>query len=167
LVFTGTYEHTIDAKNRLALGRELRSQIQRSLAVDDDQGVILYVVPGDRQPAGPTLRLYTESAFEQRASQLDHSQLDPQQLLEYEEILFSLVHQVEIDKQGRVLLPQPLIERAQLSSEVVLIGVKDHIVVRDRSAWIGYLEQKIAADPQLLMNPRQAMGRIARESGGN
>ena len=157
MVFTGTYEHTIDAKNRLALGRELRSQIQRALAVGDDRGVVLYVVPGDRSPAGPTLRLYTESAFEQRAAQLDQSQLDPEQLLAYEEILFSSVRQVEVDKQGRVLLPQSLIEQVQLGSEVVLLGVKDHVVVRDRRAWLAYREQRLQAEPQLLMNPRQAM----------
>ena len=157
MVFTGTYEHTIDAKNRLAIGRELRSQIQRALDSDGGKRIVLYVVPGGPGPAGPTLRLYTESAFEQLAAQLDESQLDAKQLLEYEEILFSMARSVEIDKQGRVLLPQSLIARVQLGSEVVLVGAKDHIVVRDRTAWTAYFEQKLAENPQILMNPRQAM----------
>ena len=158
MVFTGTYEHTIDAKNRLAIPRELRSQIQRAVGASDGDGIVLYVVPGGNTAAEmPTLRLYTEQAFENRANQLDESELDSKQLLDYEEILFSLVRQVEIDKQGRILLPKSLIQQVQLGTEVVLLGVKDHLAIRNRVDWQVHLKEKLMGNTGFLMNFRQAM----------
>lgn len=159
MVFTGTYEHAIDAKNRLAIPSDIRSQIQRSLGVDEAEGVSLYVTPEKKRPggAGEALALYTEPDFERRATQLDSSERDADPMLDYEEILFSLSKRAEIDKQGRIRLPEHLLKRAGLGSDVVLLGVKDRLVIRDRATWYEYLEQRLAQDPDLLMNPRQAM----------
>lgn len=163
MVFTGTYEHTIDSKNRLAIPAEVRSQIQREAAGDSgaapgagagaDQTVGLYVSLGE----GGTLNLYTERGFEQRARELDDSQLDATQLLAYERLLFSLAQRVEIDKQGRVRLPESLLKRTSLGADVVLLGVKDRLEIRDRAAWQAYVEELLKVQPDLLMNPRQAM----------
>ncbi len=155
MVFTGTYDHTIDTKNRLAIPAEVRTRIKRSAGMDDDGSVFLYVTLAK----DGTLCLYTEKGYEQRADELDHSEMDPDELLEYERIFYSLSKSVEFDKQGRVTLPSNLLERAGLGSEVVLIGVKDHLEVRDRKAWYGHLERKLKDQPDILMNPRLAMRR--------
>lgn len=153
MVFTGTYEHTIDAKNRLAIPSEIRSQIQRSAGVGDGEPVCVYVTLGESQ----ALCLYTEAGFEQRADELDRSELDPAQLLEYERVFFSLARRVEIDRQGRVRLPENLLKQSHLETEVVLLGVKDHLEVRDRKSWQEYVEQILRGQPGVLRNPRQAM----------
>ncbi len=153
LVFTGTYEHTIDAKKRLAIPSDVRSLLHNG--DDEDQPASLYVVLGE----GQALCLYTEGGFEQRAAELDHSQLDADQLLTYERLLFSLAKRVELDKQGRIRLPENLLTMANLESDVVLIGVKDHLEVRDRETWLSHVKQMLEMQPQILMNPRRAMGR--------
>ena len=41
----------------------------------------------------------------------------------------------ELDAQGRVLLPQQLVEHAGLGRDVVVAGVHDHIEIWDRTQW--------------------------------
>lgn len=160
MVFTGTYEHAIDTKNRLAIPAEIRGQIQRSVGAGEDDAVYLFVTLGE----GQTLALYTEEAFEQRAAELDESQLDADELLAYERLLFSLARRVEIDKQGRIRLPDNLLKRTGLPSDVVLLGVKDHLEIRDRAAWRKHVEQIIRQQPDILMNPRRAMRSRAKDN---
>jgi MraZ protein len=161
VVFTGTYEHAIDAKNRLAIPAELRGQIQREAGTGEGEPVQLYVTLTE----GRALALYPEAAFEQRARELDNSALEADQLLNYERLLFSLAKRVEIDKQGRVRLPENLMQRTGLGSDVVLLGVKDHLEVRDRQSWLDYVEKMLDQNPDLLMNPRRAMRKDESGSG--
>lgn len=155
MVFTGTYEHSIDSKNRLAIPAEIRGQVQREAGVTEGEPVYLYVTLGDDQ----ALSLYTEQGFEQRARELDNSELDAEELLAYERLLFSLARRVELDRQGRVRLPDNLLKQTGLESEVVLLGVKDHLEVRSRAAWQAHVQEVLRAAPQILMNPRRAMRR--------
>ena len=43
--------------------------------------------------------------------------------------------EVEIDKQGRILIPQNLRSHAKLTKECVSIGVGDRVEIWDKSAW--------------------------------
>ncbi len=153
MVFTGTYEHAIDAKQRLAIPSEVRARLPIADDTPGNGGFSWYVTLGE----GQTLCLYTEQSFEQRAEELDQSELEPGELLSYERLMFSLARRVEMDKQGRVRLPENLLKKAELGSDVVLIGVKDHMEIRDRAAWQAYVEQVLASEPGVLMNPRRAM----------
>jgi len=153
LVFTGTYEHSIDSKNRLAIPSDIRHQIQRQMGAAEGDAIYLYVTLGEDQ----ALALYTEGGFEQRARELDDSALDPAELLAYERLLFSMARRVEVDKQGRVRLPETLLKQTGLGSEVVLLGVKDHLEVRDREHWMDHVQRIMQERPQMLMNPRRAM----------
>ncbi len=155
MVFTGTYEHSIDSKNRLAIPSDIRHQIQRQMGAAEGDAIFLYVTLGEDQ----ALALYTEEGFEQRARELDNSQLDAADLLAYERLLFSLARRVELDKQGRVRLPENLLKQSGLPAEVVLLGVKDHLEVRDREQWDDHVRQILQDRPQMLMNPRRAMRR--------
>lgn len=163
MVFTGTYEHTIDAKNRLAIPAEVRAQILAERGKGAAKGpVYLYVTPGE----GQSLCLYTVEGFEKRAADLDQSTLDPELLLEYERLLYSHASRVEMDAQGRIRLPDLLLKMAGLAGEVVLLGVKDHLEIRDREAWRTYAEQVRAARPQLFMNPRRALSQLGQSRTG-
>lgn len=162
MVLTGTYEHAIDAKSRLAIPSEVRTQVQRALGIGEGDTFFFYVTLGE----GNCLCLYTEPVFEQRAAELDHAELDSEELLEYERVLFSLSRRVEVDKQGRLRLPQELLGRTKLGGEVVLLGVKDHLEVRDRVEWTQHVEQMLRDRPGLLMNPRRAMRRNTNMNAG-
>lgn len=162
MVFTGTYEHTIDAKNRVAIPADIRAQLQRESAAAEDEVISLYVTLGE----DAVLSLYTEQAFEKRAAELDASELDADELLAYERLLFSLARRVELDKQGRVRLPENLLARTELGTDIVILGVKDHLELRNRIQWLEHVETMLRNRPGLLMNPRRAMRRNSTGAAG-
>ena len=158
MVFHGTHELVIDSKNRMAIPSGIRAELQHA-AESPHATLHLVVTLGE----GRALSLYTRQGFEQHAANLDQSELDPEALLVYERLLFSLSLLVEIDKQGRILLPEVLLQRAGLSaqSKVVLIGAKDHLEVHDRDAWNAYVQRMLDKHGGALMNPRRAMRKQA------
>jgi MraZ protein len=150
LLFTGTYEHTIDAKQRLAIPSDVRDRLD-----PQRDGQALYITLGE----GPTLRIYTEKGFERRAEQLEQSELPAEELLDHEEVLFSLAHRVELDKQGRVRLPEQLLKWTDPGRDIVLIGAKDHLQIHPRQQWLDRLTERLQTRPELLGNPRRLMKR--------
>ena len=154
MVLTGTYPHSIDAKHRVAIPADIRAQVCGATRRSDGKSY-WYVTLGDPQ----ALCLYTDDQFEKRAAELDDSERGPEEILRYESLLFSLSRRVEMDKNGRVRLPESLLKMTGLKTEVVLIGVKDHLEIRDRTAWQEHVQKVLAEQPQLLMNPRRAMRR--------
>ena len=157
MVFTGTYEHTIDAKNRLAIPAEIRTQVQTEPGRHQRAPIVFQVTAAE----GQALYLYTEAGFQQRADDLLNSNTETDQLLTYERLWFSMARRIEMDSAGRIRIANSLLERAQLENEVVLLGVNDHLEIRDRRTWHAYVDQILTEQPQILMNPR----RLTRHSG--
>jgi MraZ protein len=158
LLFTGVYEHAIDAKNRLAVPADVREMLAK--AHPDQKNIFLYVTPGEQH----SLFVYTEAGFEKRATALEQSELDLEELLERERLMFALARRVEIDSQGRIRLPEQLLKMANVGSEVVIIGNNDHLEIRNREAWNAYVQAKLSEQPtkpagQLdnFVNPRRLM----------
>ncbi len=149
LLFTGTYEHSIDSKNRLAIPAPIRASIQRSVGVGEGDPLFLYVTLGEHQ----SLWVYTKPEFEQLAAELKRSRRNVREVVDYELIFFSLAQEVELDRQGRIRLPEHLLRRTGMPSEVVLLGASDHLVIRDRQAWQRQLDQALESEPACL-NPR-------------
>lgn len=119
------------------------------------EAVYWYVTLGEETG---TLSLYTEDVFEQRAAELEQSELEREELLEYERLMFSLAQRVEMDKQGRIRIPENLWKLSGLGPDVMLLGVKDHLEVRDRGQWTAVLN-RVREERSGVMNPRQAMKR--------
>ena len=147
MLFVGTYEHSIDAKQRLAIPAEVRQQLEAG------GHRALYCVLIE----GPTLAFYTEQGFEKRSEELDRSEWSADQLLEYEQMLYANAARVELDAQGRVRVPERMLQLAGLEKNAVLIGVKDHMEVHDAQKWEARMREMLQKRPGLLMNPRRAM----------
>ena len=159
MVFTGTYEHAIDAKHRLAIPSDIRRDLQRGLGTGEGDAVVLYCVLG-----GPdVLHLYTEPGYQRLAEELRQSDVDPVELLAYEEVFYANSKRIEMDKAGRIRLPEHLLQQTGLSGEVVIAGAGDHLKIRDRDAWRARQDAVLKERPNLLVNPRMMLGRGARK----
>ncbi len=88
------------------------------------------------------------------------SLLPDEDLLEFEELLYSQASRVEMDKSGRIRVPERLLKQASLGSSVVLLGVKDHLELRDPERWAGQRDDKLAKQAELMMRARRAMQRV-------
>ena len=150
MIFTGTFDLQIDNKNRLAIPSEVRTLVQKYDDEHNEKPVFLYVCFGDDNSS---LCLYTKEGFEKRAAELDNSSRPAEEVLEYERMMYSLSKYVEVDKTGRILVPKDLVELAGLTSEVVMLGAKDHLEIRDRAAWYEYRKAKLAE--KKMKNPRE------------
>ncbi len=148
MLFIGNYEHTIDAKQRLAIPGPIRDGLD-----PERDGECLYAVAQE----GPTLCLYTERGFEKRDQELDRSTRPAEEVLLYEQMFYSNAARLELDKQGRVRLPERLITMAGLDREVTIIGVKDHLQIQDRTKWAEYRDRMLKTHEGLLANPRSVM----------
>ena len=128
MLFTGEYEHTIDAKQRLAIPSELRQRLH-----PDIHGESFYLAPG----ANGTLWLWPEKTFERLASALEHTLLPGEEVMELDELIFPQSRRLEIDKNGRVRLPDQMLAEHGLGETVMILGMKDHLELRDPAGGAG------------------------------
>jgi MraZ protein len=124
----GEYEHTIDDKNRLTLPAKFREQLSAGVVVTRGMDGCLYAWPVAEW----------RDRFQERVSGLDPLQPDSRKLQRH---FFSGAAEAELDKQGRIMIPAPLLRYAGLSREVVVAGVSDHLEIWDREAWRRELTQ--------------------------
>ena len=59
--------------------------------------------------------------------------------------MVSLGAEVECDAQGRVVLPEDIMNRANLGREITLVGVQDHLELFTRSRWAEFREKLYAS----------------------
>ncbi len=119
-MFMGEYNHTIDAKGRLIVPAKYREELGETFVITNGND--------------GCLNIYTEEAWETFLGKL---QLLPNKR-DKREIVRKFVAQantVEVDKQGRILVPSALREHAGLEKDVVLAGVIDKIEVWDKNRW--------------------------------
>jgi MraZ protein len=155
VLFTGEYEHTIDAKHRLAIPAEIRCRLDASI-----HGEGFYLAPG----SNGALWLWPEKTFEQIAGMLDQSLVPEEDMMDFEELLFSQSALLAMDKTGRVRLPDRLIEFAGLKQTVVILGVKDHLELRDPTDWNRRRQEKLAMQGEIMLRARRALTERRRAS---
>jgi MraZ protein len=129
MLLTGSYSRTLDDKKRLALPRRVRDQL------GDPQ--VLFVSPGPDQ----CLWLFTQAELERLAERLDQSPATGAEARVFRRLYFAQTESVDVDKAGRVLIPERLVQLGGLRHEVVLVGVRDHLELWDAECWQQYLAQ--------------------------
>ncbi len=150
MLFTGHYEHVIDAKQRLAIPADIRSRWR-----PEADGLAWYAVPWP----GGVIRLYTESHFSALASSRSQTLTPDEDEAEIQATLFGLSRRVETDSAGRIRLPEDLLRLTGLAGEIALIGAGDRLEIRSRAEWQASMEQRLASLPGLI-------ARKAKHNGG-
>jgi MraZ protein len=117
----GEHDHSLDDKNRLTLPAKLRAAFEEGVVITRGLDGCLFAYP--------------RSAWEQMAGRIQS--LDPlsQEARVMQRHFFAGAAQGELDKQGRMVLPQALIEHAGLTREITVAGVHDHLEIWDRAKW--------------------------------
>jgi len=133
-IFTGQYERTIDAKNRVQLPSQLRTVIDPER---DGNGV--YVTLGEYRG---TLSIFTERGFEELAARIETEFMPGPESRRFELQFYGLASRTEMDKQGRLVVPDRLRTKARLGEAVFLVGQKNRIDIWNRED----LERSMAID---------------------
>jgi MraZ protein len=102
---------------------------------------VLYITPGPDR----CLWIFTQEALERLAAKLDHLPVASEEVRTYQRLYFARSEAVNVDRAGRVLMPERSLQFAGLKHEVVLIGVRDHLELWDAGRWEEYLAQNAPA----------------------
>ena len=132
MLLTGTHERTLDDKNRLALPKRVREVL--------GEAATLFVTPGPDK----SLWIYTESELEKLAAKLDTAPATDGEARVFRRLYFAQTESVDLDKSGRMLIPERLGKFAELNREVVLVGVRDHLELWDLARWTNYVAEHSA-----------------------
>ena len=90
-MFLGEFDHSVDSKGRIAIPARFRSKIAH--------GAVL------TRGVDPCLYVYPMETWEQKAATLDTTISDPNQLRYVERHFFGGAFELELDAQGRIVLP--------------------------------------------------------------
>ena len=121
----GTYSHSPDAKGRLIVPAKLRESLGDSFVITKSLDHCLAIYPSDGW-----------EDFIEKIETLPKISNEPARRLR--RFYFGNSQTIEVDKQGRVLIPGNLRDYAGLKKDVTLIGVNDHVEVWDDEAWQKY-----------------------------
>ena len=123
----GEHEHSLDDKNRLTLPAKLREQLGDSVVITLGMDGCLYV--------------YARGSFDELAARIGG--LDPlgAGARQIQRHFFGNATAVELDKQGRVVIPALLLDREGIGREVTVTGVGDHLEIWDRAKWRATLHE--------------------------
>ncbi len=128
-MFLGEYLTKFTGQGRVVLPRKLRDEISGGEKLVLSRGfegcVWGYSEDGFEKIAQSQLQI---SATEERARNLRR-------------YLFSGSESVELDTQGRFVIPNTLLKFAKLSETVIIIGAGDHFEIWDKKLWEAHLKK--------------------------
>ena len=123
----GEYMHSVDAKGRVIMPADFRAELGDTFIVTKGLDNCLFI--------------YAQAEWEQVSAKLRQLPLAKTEARAFVRFFFAGARQVELDKQGRFLIPANLREHASLQKDVVLIGVSSRIEVWSKDNWLKYNEE--------------------------
>lgn len=128
-MFIGEFNHSIDNKNRIILPAKFRDALGECFIITKGLDGCLYVFPRDEW-----------EVLEKKLKELPLTSKDARAFVRF---FFSGASEVNMDKQGRALIPQNLLEYAKIEKEVITIGVSNRIEIWGKTQWDSYNDEEI------------------------
>ena len=126
-MFMGEYNHTIDAKGRLIIPSKFRESLGEGFVITKGLDGCLFAYDNQEW-----------NAFEEKLRALPLSRKDTRQFARF---FLAGAAEVEVDKQGRILIPSNLREFAGLLKDVVLVGVASRVEIWSKEKWDSLQEE--------------------------
>ena len=120
----GRHKHTLDSKGRVSIPMDFRG-------IFSEQGVTQLVVTNSDN----CLDLYTPEQWEELMEWVDSLPQFLEETEQFRQFYISAAQWVDIDKQGRILIPPTLREEADLNKEVMVTGEGELLKIWDKDRW--------------------------------
>ena len=121
----GEYIHTIDEKNRMSLPVKFRKELGRKIVITPGLGQCLFIF---------TIKEWAKVSKRLGSSESDLSFLKADQR-SFNRFMFGRAAEVEVDRIGRILIPDFLKDRIGLKGTAAIVGVEDRVEVWSPRAW--------------------------------
>jgi len=123
-MFIGEYQHSIDPKKRLAVPIKFRGELKNKVVVTRGLDKCLFIYP--------------MKVWEKLAEKLGALPVGESGTRSFVRTMLAGATDVEVDKQGRVLIPDYLKAYAGLKKEVVIAGLYNRLEIWDERKWKEY-----------------------------
>jgi len=130
-MFYGEFDYRLDEKGRLMIPPKFRNVFK--------DGVVL------TSSAENCITAYTTSEWTKLSDSLTSSPLARSKMRRLNRALFATAFSTTIDNQGRVAIPAPLRDHAQIAEEAVVVGVNTYLEIWNKALWE---EEKAASQQQ-------------------
>lgn len=120
-MFLGEFEHTVDEKGRVAVPARFRET--------SSEGLIL------TRGFDNCLQAFPRSVWQSLAQRISALSLGNEEARNLRRLLFSGASEVELDRQGRILIPQGLREYAGLTDRVIVAGLNTYFEIWSTERW--------------------------------
>ncbi|OEH84836.1 cell division/cell wall cluster transcriptional repressor MraZ [Desulfuribacillus stibiiarsenatis] len=123
-MFMGEYQHAMDGKGRIIMPAKLRDGLGDTFIITRGLENCLFVYP--------------RKEWEQLELKLKALPFTKKDVRAFTRFLLSGAIDVEVDKQGRVLIPNNLREFAGIDRDCVIIGVSSRVEIWSKERWEEY-----------------------------
>lgn len=123
-MFIGEYQHALDIKNRMIVPSKLRDELGNKFVITKGLDGCLYAYPQEEW-----------KILEEKLKKLPLTNKDARAFVRF---FFSGACEIEVDKQGRGVIPQNLKEYAGIEKEIVSIGVLTRLEIWSKEKWQNY-----------------------------
>ncbi len=137
-MFMGEYKHNVDVKGRMIVPAKFREGLGDSFVVTRGLDKCLFAYPLDEW-----------KVIEEKLKQLPLTKKDARAFTRF---FFSGAIECEIDKQGRINIPQNLRNYADLEKECVVIGVSERVEIWANDKWKEYVEDSEESFAEIAEN---------------
>ncbi len=120
-MFLGEYPYSLDERGRVAIPPRFRDEFKVGLVLS--RGL-------DR-----CVTAYSPEGWERLISRLDALSFTQADARRLQRAVYGGAFEVELDRQGRVLVPGQLREYANIRQSVVIVGMRDHLELWDAAQW--------------------------------
>lgn len=122
-MFVGQYSHNVDAKGRLAVPAKFRADLKKAVVT---------------RGLDNCLFLYPKKEWDKLAERLAALPISKSNTRAFARHMLAGAMDVEVDKQGRIVLPEYLRKFASLKKKTVITGLYDRLEIWDETAWEKY-----------------------------
>jgi MraZ protein len=131
-MITGEFRCSLDEKCRLLIPARIRAEVAGYVVILT-RGVenCLWLFPPEEWKTFSENLIGSTSLFQEKARLIQRRMIAPAQ-------------ETEIDKAGRIVIPQTLREYAALQKECLILGLKKYIEIWSETAYQSYLEENEA-----------------------
>ncbi len=123
-MFIGEYSHSLDLKGRMAIPAKFRKGLVSGAIVTRGLDRCLFI--------------FSKAEWDKLATKLIELPLAQANSRAFVRLMMSGAVDVEVDTQGRILIPEYLRQYAGLSKNAVVTGLFNRIEVWDESSWKEY-----------------------------
>jgi len=120
-MFFGEFEYKIDQKGRVLIPSKFGKVLK--------EGVVL--TPGIEK----CITVYPLAEWKKLATTLTSGSVTPSKLRRLNRAIFATAFSTNIDGQGRIALPAPLREYAEIIDEVIVAGANTYLEIWNRVHW--------------------------------